>query len=117
MITFSFPIPEKISTNRIYSGLHWAKRNSLKNLYHSQLLEFKNKFKINQYPIKIAFRFVWTKTPLDCSNCSFMAKMIEDGMVENKIIKNDTPEYVSAIALISEIDSLLKNDTVFIAIE
>src|SRR3990167_1354231 len=38
----SFLLPEKVSTNRIYAGLHWTKRNELKNLYCQFLLPLRN---------------------------------------------------------------------------
>ena len=103
----SFPVPEKVSANRIYSGLHWTKRNKLKDLYHFSLLEFR-KLKIEKFPIHIHYIFEWKNNPLDSTNQFFMIKMLEDGMVANGIIPDDSPKYVRATT--SEVMNSLKTE-------
>lgn len=101
-VSISFPIPEKISLNKSYAGMHWSKRSALKTLYHQQFLEFKNKIKIKMYPIEVTYVFEFSGTPLDVSNCALMVKMLEDGMVVNGLLKGDEPEYVASIKMISK---------------
>ena len=88
MVHIKIPLPEKVSTNKIYSGMHWTKRSKLKDLYHNSLLPFR-KMKHEDYPAAISYIFTFKSKPLDTTNCTFMCKMLEDGLIANGIIKND----------------------------
>ena len=73
----------KISTNKIYAGMHWTKRKKHKDeclwIVKSQ---FKGQLtKDKQYNVEYTFGFK-TK-PLDASNCSYMAKIVEDIIFED----------------------------------
>lgn len=92
------PLPYKVSTNRIYMGIHWATRKKYKDLMRWAFVPFISSLA----PIKegkITFEFGFKNKPLDCSNCSFMAKMMEDVLVEHQILKDDSPNYVKEITL------------------
>lgn len=91
-------IPYKVSTNAIYSGMHWAKRKEIADEYHLSLIEYKGKQMT--IPVNLTFTFTFKGKSLDCSNCSFMAKMLEDAMVMSRILPNDTPEYVKSIKIV-----------------
>lgn len=89
------PLPTKVSTNAIYAGMHWAKRKALADEYHMALIEYRGK-KIT-IPTTLNFTFTFKSKWLDCTNCGFMAKLLEDSLVINKIIPNDTPDIVESI--------------------
>jgi len=54
--------------------------------------------KIN-YKVNIHFNFYFKGRLLDSSNCSYMAKMIEDCLVHYGVIKDDTTKYVGRFSL------------------
>ena len=92
------PMPYKMSTNRIYAGIHWAVRAKYKDMMRWALITSIAKLK----PIKegkLTFDFGFKNKPLDCSNCTFMAKMIEDVLVEHHILIDDSPKYVKEITI------------------
>lgn len=110
-------IPEKVSMNRIYAGMkHWD-RTALKNLFHDEFLEIRGKLRVTEYPIRIRYDWHFKKQALDTLNCAFMSKMLEDGMVCNGILKDDSPNYVRESILNSMKSKKYKNDTVVITIE
>lgn len=95
MITVT--LPQKVSTNAIYGGMHWAKRKKLADLFHESLIEYRNvRFKT---PAHLTFTFSFKGRLLDVGNCSFMEKMLTDALVHWKIIPDDTPEYVASIKI------------------
>jgi len=94
----------KISTNKIYAGVHWTKRNEIKDGY---LLLTKKQFKALDPiidKVDLLFSFYFTKNAFDSSNCSYMAKMIEDCLVKYGVLKDDTIKYVGKISLTSQRD-------------
>lgn len=93
------PLPQKVSTNAIYAGMHWAKRKKIADTYHRAILPFKG-LKIYTPVQRLLFTFTFKGKLLDCSNCSFMAKCLEDAMVMNGLLPNDTPAEVRSIAIL-----------------
>jgi hypothetical protein len=90
----------KVSSNEIYKGIHYSKRKKIKDSYYdyySFLIRRKIK-KVTKYPIDISILFTFTKNPLDSSNCSYMLKMIEDILVSEGIIKDDSSKYVEWVS-------------------
>lgn len=77
--------------------MHWAKRKKIVDAYHRALLPHRAKRCL--LPTHLLFTFTFKGRLLDCTNCVFMAKCLEDGMVKHKILPDDTPEYVSAITI------------------
>lgn len=110
-------IPEKVSTNKIYSGIHFRRRKELADLYHEEVLELKGKLKVAQYPVQIHYDWHFTKKPLDTLNCAFMSKMLEDGLVAIGVLEDDSPEFVARTILDSQQSDKYANDTVVITIE
>ena len=95
----TIPIPEKVSANAIYAGMHWAKRKKLVDLYHQALVEYRAR-KIDT-PCRLVFNFTFKGRALDADNCVFMAKMCIDGMRAWGMIEDDTPEHIAAITISS----------------
>lgn len=105
-------MPEKVSTNKLYAGVHWGKRKKLADLYHMSLLEYRNK-NIEAYPVTLSFVFNWKSRALDCTNVAMMAKLLEDALVGMGVLKDDNPQYVQEVSLVSQKG---KEDTVDIYI-
>ena len=96
-----FDMVLKVSTNVIYAGVHWRKRKSHKDMYRWEVMRVVKAMKIKPvktYPSYLKFTFYFDKNLLDSSNCSYMAKLIEDSLVHEKIFVNDTPQYVSVVS-------------------
>lgn len=94
-------LPTKISTNKIYSGTHWTERKKLKDLYVWNFLIVASKIK----PIdrcELEFEFEFKNKPLDCDNCSFMAKLLVDCLRHYQKLIDDTPKYLSSIKISSK---------------
>lgn len=101
MLHITIPVPEKVSSNAIYSGMHWAKRKALADLYHNSLIEYRNE-RITDYPVTLSFIFNWKSRALDCSNTFFCAKLLEDALVQMGVLKDDSPQYVFEVSVISQ---------------
>jgi hypothetical protein len=95
------PLPQKVSTNKIYAGTHWAKRKSLADLYHECLIEYKGQT-IKDTPVEITYIFNFKGKPLDTTNCTYMAKLLEDGLVKQGILEDDSPEFVAGTHIYSQ---------------
>lgn len=100
-MNIKIPIPEKVSTNEIYAGAHWRKRNVLAELYHMSLIEHRM-LKVTEYPVHITYIFSFKGNLLDCDNCGYMAKLLKDGLRKWQIIIDDTPKYVHSVTLRSQ---------------
>jgi len=100
-MNITMPLPEKVSTNQIYAGIHWAKRKKLVDLFHKAFLEHR-KLKVEHYPVDINYIFTFKTKPLDTTNCTYMVKCLEDGMVKNGILEDDNPAHVSFTGIYSQ---------------
>jgi|SRR5262245_36887731 hypothetical protein len=96
-VIITLDIPEKVSSNAAYAGMHWSKRKELADLYHPALIEHRGE----QWktPLHLTFTFSFKGKLLDCSNCFLMAKCLEDSLVINGIIPDDTPAIVAGITI------------------
>lgn len=100
MQIIEFKLPQKISTNLIYGGVHWTTRAKHKDLFIWAFLEVASKIK----PVDnccLEFEFEFKSKPLDCDNCSYMAKLLIDCLRHYGKIKDDTPDYVKSIKITS----------------
>lgn len=97
MLSIKLPIPEKVSTNKVYEGMHWGKRKKLADLYHTTFLQFKNKFVVTSYPIEITFIYTFKSRPLDVDNVSFMTKMCIDGMRHIGLLQDDSIDFIQGL--------------------
>jgi hypothetical protein len=123
MIILKYEIPRqyKVSTNQIYSWIHWRKRKQIADWYHQLTKKDCKEFSTLLDKVDISFKFYFRSRYLDSSNCSFMWKMIEDSLVKNKLIKDDSNMYIWCISyesmIISQKDrKKLNNDFVRIII-
>lgn len=97
MIQYTIPLTGlKESTNKIYAGIHWTKRKSIKDSFLDYARVFCRPVKrVESYPVEICYRFVFGSKPLDTLNTAFMAKMFEDAFRSIGIIEDDSPKYVA----------------------
>lgn len=86
----------KISTNAIYSGTHWDRRRDFKDCFLVLIKKCRLNFRIAK-PCDINFEFFFKGKLLDCSNCSFMGKMIEDALVKVGVLLYDSPGWVTSV--------------------
>ena len=99
MITIRFDNIIKVSSNKIYAGMHWRNRAKMKENYKLLLYNDLIKIKPIKHKVNLDFKFYWKGKALDSSNCSYMAKMIEDCLVERKILSNDSIKEVGEISM------------------
>ena len=95
-----FNLPQKLSTNNIYEGVHWATRKKHKDIFRWAFIEVASKIK----PVDnccLEFEFEFKSKPLDCDNCSYMAKLLIDCLRHYNKIEDDTPEYIKSIKISS----------------
>lgn len=97
--TVKFHIPKKVSSNEIYSGMHWTKRKRIKDLFRK--VHFVTKA-IDNYPVKCHYHFQLSGKMLDISNHFFLVKLIEDSLVYKGILQDDSIKYVSEITVTAE---------------
>lgn len=95
-------LPEKVSTNSIYSGKHWRTRAKHKK----DLLEVFKDLKVEPFdnPVDIHMDFYLKGRTLDSSNCSYLFKLVEDCLVKSGFIVDDTLKYVKKISMESHKD-------------
>lgn len=99
------------STNAMYSGQHWAKRKSHKfeaKRAVGYALAFRE-CKSFENPVDILIEPVAGpgKRRYDTSNYSYTYKMIEDALVESKVIAGDSLKYVRTITMRPAIKGLI----------
>jgi len=82
----------KISTNKMYQSQHWTKRKANKDNI-KRLVDLQTNFR-GVKPCKVFYDFEFSKRPLDCSNTSYLAKMVED-----VIFPDDSPKIVTQVTL------------------
>lgn len=88
-----------LSTNAIYSGIHWAVRIKHANDAHTIVkLDTKGIVKFTK-PVNIEFTIYKSGKMYDTSNCSYTAKLIEDGLVRAGILSDDTQKHVDTITI------------------
>jgi len=99
-----FPMPEKISANKIYAGVHWATRKKHADLYHEYISAMvKGQDSIDwEYPVDIEYVFTFKGKPLDTTNCFYMAKLCEDGLVKSGVLGEDNIEHVQYTGIYSQ---------------
>lgn len=92
-IKMKIELPLKVSTNKIYSGMHWRNRAKHKELMLTACIGMKTMLKYEDM-IDLRIDFFFKGKLLDSSNCSYMGKMIEDCLVKYGVLIDDTPKYV-----------------------
>ena len=95
-----FLLPKKISTNAIYSGVHWATRVKHKDMFIWAFVGIASKIP-QMNSCELEFNFEFKSRPLDCDNCVYMVKLIIDCLRHYRKIKDDTPNIVKSIKISS----------------
>ena len=88
----------KISTNQIYSGVHWTKRNKYKKDF-ILLTNGMKRLRPVEGVVDLDFVFTFKRNALDSSNCSYVCKMLEDCLVHHGILKDDTIKFVRKFSM------------------
>lgn len=84
----------KTSTNDIYTGVHWSVRTKIANYFHDIVIWDCKKLQKITDKVNLKFIFTFKKNALDSSNCTFMAKCLEDWFRKGWLLQNDDPKYV-----------------------
>ena len=100
-VIISMKIPKKISTNKIYEGVHWSQRAKDKDLFLWEFLTIASKIPEIE-SCDLTFDYEFKSRPLDCDNCSYMTKLIIDCLRHYHKIKDDTPDIVKSIKITSK---------------
>ncbi len=91
------------SLNSIYSGVHWNERKKQADFGHIACKAAIRKAGIKpfDYPVRLTFIPVLGKKARarDCSNYSYAAKIIEDGLVRCGVLQDDSPKYVKSFSI------------------
>ncbi len=87
------------SLNSIYAGVHWSERKKQADAGH--LAVSLVKIKPFDKPVTLTFQPVAGKRDRirDCSNYSYAAKIIEDGLVKTGVLEDDSPEFVKGFGI------------------
>lgn len=99
---FTILIPEKISLNKIYAGIHFRERMRHKDEYQIAVLASKIARYEGSYPIHIKYHFKLTGSRLDIDNHVYMGKMVADALVACGVIPGDEQEYIGAMTITAE---------------
>ena len=100
-VAVELELPKKISTNKIYEGVHWAKRAQDKDLFLLAFTTIASKIPEIE-SCDLTFDYEFKSRPLDCDNCSYMSKLLIDCLRHYNKIKDDTPDYVKSIKITSK---------------
>ncbi len=89
------------SLNEVYAGIHWATRHSWADTGHAAVwaVVVQSKIKPADKPVQLTFTPHIKGRQYDIINYALTAKIIEDGLVKEGILKSDTPKYVTGITL------------------
>lgn len=110
-------IPEKISLNKIYAGIHFRQRSRHKDMYKLAVMASQPKKYKGPFPVAMHYHFKLSGPSLDISNHAYMVKMVEDAFVYLGVLPDDTPKYVSSISISAEKVHKTEPNTVDITID
>jgi hypothetical protein len=101
-VKFTIEIPEKISLNQIYAGVHWRKRQEWAEDMHWAVVAANLPPYGGPFPIDCRYRFKFHGKQLDSSNASFLMKLVEDGLVHAGVLPDDNRQYVRWVSVLSD---------------
>lgn len=105
-IVYEGPI---VSNNAFYAGMHWTKRNDLKNNYNIIFSNLLTKAKVKPFKqFRLNVRF---NSKHDCDNVVATLKIFVDTL-KGKYVENDTKEFFTGFSVEHD-DTLKKNTMVF----
>lgn len=93
----TIPIPEKISLNKIYSGIHFRARMQHKEQYQYAVMSARPKAYTGTFPVHIHYHFKTTGNQLDIDNYGYMAKLCADALVQLEVLPDDDQKYIAAV--------------------
>ena len=99
---FTIPVPEKISLNKIYSGVHFRKRSAQKSMFQLAVLAASPDIYTGTFPVHMTYHFRMHGKAIDISNYGYLVKLLEDGLVQADVIPDDSQKYVAGITITSE---------------
>ena len=104
------------SLNAFYSGMHWAKRKQIMDVWHTLFLaEFRKTIPERiKTPVTLSATIYAARQPRDCDNAVIAIKAAGDALKIGGYIPDDSPEYVSTVILSSKKSDNKKNKTVLI---
>jgi len=94
-VKLTLPIPLKLSLNVIYAGVHYRVRKQHKDLYRELVWALVREKYTGEYPVIITYHFKFKGRKLDSSNCAYLVKLMEDGLVHADVIPDDNRKYVA----------------------
>ena len=103
-VTLVLPDETPISWNKMYSGMHWAKRKAEVDRVHLTIRAAIDPcWPMFTKPVNITIvvYFKNKRVRLDASNIA--AKLYEDGLI-GWLIKDDNPDYVRSMTTVSLLD-------------
>lgn len=94
------------STNRMYAGQHWSVRTKNKSdaimaviaALGGKKIKFDGAVSVDVEPVLAKGRRAY-----DVSNYSYTYKLVEDSLVAQGVLKNDTPEFVTSVRFLSPV--------------
>jgi len=92
-------LPEKLSLNKFFGRMHWTARKRIVDEWDMVMMPFKRKLKPEKTPTGVTYDFFLKGKLLDVSNCFAMVKLLEDSMVRNGILEDDSPKYIREITV------------------
>lgn len=101
-MTITVQIPEKVSLNAIYAGVHFRVRSQHKEAYREAVWASQPQVYDGLFPVHCHYHFRLSGSRLDISNHAYMVKMIEDALVANEVIPDDNQKYVAEIKVTTE---------------
>jgi len=101
-VIFTIPIPEKVSLNKIYAGIHFRERMRHKEEYQYAVLYAKIAPYSGLYPIHVHYHFKLRGSRLDIDNHVYMSKMVADALVACGVLAGDEQEYINGITITAE---------------
>ncbi len=89
------------SLNSVYAGVHWRKRKTWAEDGHLAVMAAVRQARIKPviFPVHLTFTPYIKGRQYDVSNYALTAKIIEDGLVKEGILKADTPRYVRSMTI------------------
>jgi IS30 family transposase len=122
ILRYDIPKQFKVSTNRIYSWIHWTQRKKIADFYHYLSYHDCKQLKQITKKVNLRFEFYFTSRALDSSNCSYIGKCLEDWLVRNWLLKDDTNKFIWAVTyqsytLTKEEKEYIKSDYVRVIID
>ena len=94
ILRYDLPKQWKVSTNKIYAWVHYRTRQKIADYFHYLVKEDCKQLKQITKKVNLDFEFYFKSRYLDSSNCSFMWKCLEDWLVKNWLLKDDTNQYI-----------------------